>query len=114
MTFDEIKEKYPIGKILSINIHTNHKTLPYYSENDLESYKQEYNKVEPLDIPNLCMVYKIVEYRTVVEGWLFDGDEWEVVEDTWDGWRPYSQQELEKFEIEQIKREYQEEHKFEF
>ncbi|NLE05729.1 MAG: hypothetical protein GX638_13150, partial [Crenarchaeota archaeon] len=47
-------------------------------------------------------------------GWLFDGEEWRVAQDTWDGWVPYSEEALEHYEVDRLKREYLEAHILEF
>jgi hypothetical protein len=105
MTYEEIKEKYPIGKILCSKTIESHQTRAWYTQEDIAIYKQKYQKVEVFP-DNTCKCYQTDTYETKVEGWLFDGKKWRVVQGTWDGWVPYSEEELEQFEIDRLKREY--------
>ena len=113
MTYEEIKEKYPIGRILSSRTVENHYIRTWYTQGDIAIYKQKYQKVEVFP-DNTCKCYQTDIYETKVEGWLFDGEKWRVARDAWDGWVPYSEKELEQFEIERLKREYWEAHILEF
>ena len=113
MTYEEIKQKYPIGKILCSKTIDSHHTRDWYTQEDIAIYKQKYHKVEVFP-NNTCECYRTDTYETKVEGWLFDGEEWRVAKDTEDGWLPYSEKALEQFEIERLKREYLEAHILEF
>lgn len=84
---NELKEKYPIGTKLNYKQRKVFFNLPYYNENDLQKYKKQYLTVEILD-ENYCKVSEIEEKYNKVDGYLFDGEDWIVVEDTWDGWYP--------------------------
>ena len=113
MTYEEIKEKYPIGKILCSKTIDSHYIKAWYTQEDIIMYKQKYHKVEVFP-DNTCKCYRTDTYETKVEGWLFDGEEWRVVQDTWDGWVPYSEKALEQLEVDRLKREYLEAHILEF
>lgn len=113
MTYEEIKEKYPIGKVLCSKTIDSQHTRAWYTQEDIAIYKQKYRKVEVFP-NNTCECYQTDTYETKVEGWLFDGEKWQVVQDSWDGWVPYSEEELERFEIDRLKKEYWDVHILEF
>ena len=46
MTYEEIKEKYPIGKILSSRTIDSHHIKAWYTQEDIAVYKQKYHKVD--------------------------------------------------------------------
>lgn len=87
MTYEEISKKYPIGKVLTTTKVPIHEKLAWYSERDLEVYRREYERVV-VNSDNTCSCYGTRVYVDRVDGWLFDGEEWSVVERTWDGWVP--------------------------
>lgn len=84
-TYEELKEKYPIGSKLNCRTYPQYKNLPYYSENDLKIYKEIYEEVIVLD-ENYCRILTTKEEFDLVEGHLFDGEYWYPVEYTWEGW----------------------------
>lgn len=84
-TYEEIVEKLPIGKKINYKKRKYYTNLPYLSDNDLKAYKLQYGEIEILD-SNYCRVCMIIEQYDIVEGYLFDGEYWFPVKDTWDGW----------------------------
>ena len=84
-TYEELKDKYPIGTKVNCRTYTQYKNFPYYSDNDLKVYSQEYGEVTILD-ENYCRVLVKGEKFDIVEGHLFDGEYWYPVESTWEGW----------------------------
>lgn len=87
MTYEKISKKYPIGKVLATTTEPIHDELVWYNERDLEVYRRKYDKVV-VNSDNTCSCYGTHVYIDRVEGWLYDGEEWTVVENTWDGWVP--------------------------
>lgn len=113
MTFEEIKSKYPIGFILKsvpVNVHD---TKIYYNQKDLEIYRKQYTIVDVMPM-NICECYRTDILETKVEGWVFDGEDWAVAYNTWDGWQTYDDDELMEFEISRIKKDYWDKHPLEF
>ena len=97
MTFEEISTKYPVGKLLYRKINKIRRLAFWYSEQDKRIYQAKYPDAE--FAANGSVVYtdtSVSEKR--VEGWLFDGTEWHVVEDSWDGWVPLDQEDLDNYE----------------
>ncbi len=99
MTYEEISTNFPIGKIYDTSKKVIRHTHVWYSEADLMCYKRTYDEVQVLG-PNFCECVKTIVTNHIVEGWLFDGKEWYVAEDTWDGWIPIDMTEYTKGEIE--------------
>lgn len=113
MTYEEIKEKYPIGKVLYSKTRENVQMKFWYNPKDLEVYQQSYFKVEIFP-DNTCKCHQMITHEDKVEGWLYDGEEWRPAYDTWDGWRPYYDEHLEELEVKRLKEEYWDTHIFEF
>lgn len=104
MTYEEIKEKYPIGSVLHSIVTKVHHTNIYYTEEDIEIYKKNYLVVE-IYPNNICECYRNGLYEILVEAWLFDGKCWKVAyEDSEGYWRTYDDDELKRFEIEKLKK----------
>lgn len=113
MKYEEIISKYPIGMVLKFRHVQIHDTKFYYSPKDIEVYKNKYQSV--VTYPNnICECFRTDIVETKVEGWLFDGKEWYVAQDSLDGWIPYSEEELERFEVDRLKKEYWDAHILEF
>lgn len=84
-TFEEIKEKYPIGTKLNYKSWKICENRPYYCEKDLEMYRKYYGEVTVLD-ECYCRVIVTKERYDEVQGYLFNGKEWQIVQETHDGW----------------------------
>ena len=84
-TLEELKVKYPIGT--KINYRSCQKTdIRYYSSSaDLEIFKKLYNNIEILNNAQ-CRVWYTEEAYDEVEGYLFDGEYWYPVKNSYDGW----------------------------
>lgn len=87
MTYEEISTNFPIGKVYNTSRRVVRDINVWYSEKDLMCYKQDYDSVRVTG-PNICECVKTIVINYAVQGWLFDGKEWYVAEDTWDGWIP--------------------------
>lgn len=83
----ELQQKYPIGTEVNVVEQTYKRKLPYYCERDLIEYRRKYGKVEVLD-GVYCVVREKIRITETVDGYLFDGNKWVIVENTWDGWLP--------------------------
>lgn len=86
MTFEEVRNKYP----LCTNIKwTEEKWVEkyYYSNNDLIFYKNNCKEIQIIDdITVKCLVKSKAVPVSRVEGYLFNGETWLPVYETWDGW----------------------------
>ena len=97
MTYEEIKKKYPIGKIIKIFYSKEEIRTYYYTENDLKIYREKYGKVNIIN-DSVCSYIIKHCYEHKVEGWIFDGKEWMPAYDTWDGWIPIPKESLEEID----------------
>lgn len=97
MTYEELIQKYPIGKVLHEKVIENEDILPYYSEKDISAYRAKYDRVEVLNSKEV-KTYLTHNFSDVVEGYIFDGTEWYPAYDTWDGWVPYRKEDLKLWE----------------
>ena len=89
---EKLRIKYPIGTEVNIAEQILKRRLPYYCERDLIEYRRKYGNVEVLD--NVyCLVKEKIKLADTVDGYLFDGDKWIIVKDTWDGWLPINVEE---------------------
>ena len=84
---EKLRMKYPIGTEVNVVEQIHERKLPYYCERDLIEYRRKYGKVEVLD-DVYCLVKERIRIAETVDGYLFDGDKWIIVENTWDGWLP--------------------------
>ena len=101
-TLKELQEKYPIGTKLNCRKMVRYQNLPYYSNNDLKTYEKKYGGYTILD-ERYCRIRLEEEYYEQVQGYLFNGEEWVPVRDTWDGWVEIHnelEEELKKLSIE--------------
>ena len=101
MTYEEISKKYPIGKLLARVKNTYNKVGYWASQADKEYYANNYTNVSFDD--NGFVGYTEVcfkEYR--VEGWIVTDEGFFVAENTWDGWQPLEQDELDEIEAKGI------------
>ena len=98
--YEELKrlqQKYPIGTKVNVVEQIHERKLPYYCERDLIEYRRKYGNVEVLD--NVyCLVKEKIRISETVDGYLFDGDKWIIVENTWDGWIPINIEEEDRTE----------------
>ena len=83
----KLQQKYPIGTKVNVKEFKSRKQMPYYNEKDLIEYRRKYGKVTVLD-DSYCYAMETRVMCNVVEGYLFDGKQWRIVENTWDGWLP--------------------------
>ena len=88
-TLEELKEKFPIGTVYR-RIFQEIKNY-YYNENDKQAYSAIYYRVRILD-NNVCLCTEKIEYK--VDGYLFDGTSWYPAKQTWDGWEPIDEDEI--------------------
>ena len=97
MTYEEINTKYPVGKLLYRKIEKKRRCGFWASEHD----KRVFRAKDP-DAKFACngtvIYHETITSEKRVEGWLFDGSDWHVVEDSWDGWIPLDQEDLDEYE----------------
>ena len=88
-TYEELKEKFPIGTVYrrSEEIYKHH----YYNNEDINIYKKMYDKVVVIS-HKTCTCVRYNEYK--VDGYLFDGTGWYPAKQTWDGWEPIIEDEI--------------------
>ena len=97
MTYEEISTKYPIGKLLYRKIDNIKRRDFWASEQDVKIFLAK--DIDAQFTWNGEVIYTEKEVKTKhVEGWMFDGAEWYVAENGWDGWTPLDQEELDEYE----------------
>lgn len=97
MTYEEISEKYPIGKLLAREKIINNRVGYWVGQADKDFYLNNYTNVKFYD--NFFVEYTEIffkEYR--VEGWIVNSEGFFVAENTWDGWQSLDQDELDEIE----------------
>ena len=97
MTYDEISKKYPIGKLLARTVDYKWETGYCASIQDRKYFTDNFSLVRFYD--NGYVEYRVKiqkEYR--VQGWLVTDEGFFVAENTWDGWIPLDQDELDEIE----------------
>ena len=97
MTFEEISTKYPVGKLLYRKVEKERRCGFWASEHDKQIFRAKDPNAE-FAWNGTVIYYETVTSEKRVEGWLFDGKEWSVVEDTWDGWVALDEDDLAEYE----------------
>ena len=101
MTYEEIRTKYPVGKLLARTIDYTWKTGYWVGQADKEFYTKNYSFVRFYDNGNVEYKEKITkEYR--VQGWIVTNEGFFVAEETWDGWQPLDEDDLAEIEAKGI------------
>lgn len=101
MTYEEISKKYPIGKLLARTVDYKWETGYCASTQDRKYFTDNFSIVRFYD--NGYVEYKVKfqkEYR--VEGWIATDEGFFVAEQTWDGWQPLDQDDLDEIEAKGI------------
>ena len=97
MTFEEISTKYPVGKLLYRKVEKERRCAFWASEHDKQIFRAKDPNAEFL-WNGVVTYHETITSEKRVEGWLFDGKEWSVVEDTWDGWVALDEDDLAEYE----------------
>lgn len=97
MTFEEISTKHPVGKLLYRKVEKERRCGFWASEHDKQIFRAKDPNAE-FAWNGTVIYYEIITSEKRVEGWLFNGKEWSVVEDTWDGWVPLDEDDLAEYE----------------
>lgn len=92
-TLAELQETYPVGSALITYYYKDYALRFFYNEKDLKILNQQYDTVAIVD-KNVCQCWKTVEKAKIVEGYLYDGEYWRPAYNTWDGWLPYDEYDL--------------------
>lgn len=93
-TFEELKEKYPIGTKLNYSKTEYSQNFFFARPEDLIEYRKEYKKVEIIGKNTVKCTWDVKDYE-LVSGYIFDGKSWWPAEVTWDGWIPIHEEEEE-------------------
>lgn len=101
MTYEEISKKYPIGKLLARTKNIENKVGYWIGLADKEYYVNNYTDVYFHD--NGYVRYTEISFKEYrVEGWIATEEGFFVAENTWDGWQPLEQDELDEIEAKGI------------
>ena len=88
-TLQELEENFPVGKVYYEE--TVEHICWYYNDNDIYKYKEMYIKVEYINDETVKCTELI---QRKVEGYIFDGEYWYPAVDSWDGWYPIEECEI--------------------
>ena len=97
-TLAELQETYPVGSAFITYFRKEYALRFFYNEKDLEILKQQYDTVVIID-KNVCQCWQMVEQAKIVEGFLYDGEYWRPAYNTWDGWFPCNEDDLNEREV---------------
>lgn len=101
MTYEEISKKYPIGKLLARTKNIENKVGYWIGLADKEYYVNNYTNVYFHD--NGYVRYTEISFKEYrVEGWIVTDEGFFVAEQTWDGWQPLDQEDLDEIEAKGI------------
>ena len=101
MTYEEISTKYPIGKLLARTMDYKDGTGYWCTEEDKKFYLSRYNRVRFYDT-GYVEFREIVKKEYRVQGWICTSEGFFVAENTWDGWVPLDQDDLDEIEAKGI------------
>jgi len=91
-TLKQLREKHPIGSIYRICWNDIHEWCP--TPTDIYIFKQKHPNIRNFRLYDDGMVWceEKIEYK--VNGYLFDGESWYPAIQTWDGWIPIDEEEI--------------------
>ena len=89
---EKLRIKYPIGTKLNKKEYIEWHNKVYYTEKDLIEYRRRYGEVEILDDTYCRIKDKKVNYD-MVDGYLYDGNNWIIVKNYCGEWLPISVEE---------------------
>ena len=105
MTYEEISEKYPIGKLLARTVELKWRTGYWTTQADKDFYNKNYEYVRFYDNGNVEFKETYLkEYH--VQGWIATDEGFFVAENTWDGWQPLDEEDLAEIEARGIMYEF--------
>lgn len=88
MTFEEIS-KYPVGTVIDLGDVVKNFSGFWVSEKDKQLIQNQEKWIELTFNVDSTWEGKCIRKETyTVQGWLYDGYEWEIAESSWDGWAP--------------------------
>lgn len=87
---EEIQKEYPIGKPLHWAKEYTREVF-YYTEKDLEIYRQEYENVT-ITGENTCLITEPRRVISKVEGYIFYEGNFYPAYQTWDGWQIWTEE----------------------
>ena len=97
MTYEEISTKYPIGKLLCREITKEKRSAFWANETDKELYLKKYPDAQFTNNGGVIYTATFVNEKRV-EGWIVTNEGFFVAEDSWDGWQPLDEDDLEFYE----------------
>ena len=101
MTCEEIRTKYPIGKLLARELIYVDKIGYWATQADKEFYLAKYRKVSFDDNGYVSFTeLQTREYR--VQGWICTNEGFFVAEEGWDSWQPLDDDDLAEIEAKGI------------
>lgn len=96
-TLEELQKTFSIGTRLAEDFKYIDEENFWYRQEDLGYYRNIYEKVTVIS-DNVCLCRKKEYFYERVDGYLFDGEHWYPARNTWDGWLPFTEDELKKIE----------------
>lgn len=92
-TLEELQKELPMRGRYIYAINEASYSMAYYNKMDLEIYRKRYTKVEIID-DTTCICYEPYYSFVDIDGYIFDGISWYPAEETWDGWVPLGEEQI--------------------
>lgn len=91
-TLEELQQKHPINSIYKICWNDIHEWCP--TPVDVYVFKKRHPNIRNFHLNDDGVVRCQEKHESIVEGYLFDGEYWYPAIQTWDGWLPIDEKEL--------------------
>ena len=91
-TLEELQKEHPVGSVYQINWNNIYEWCP--TETDVKLFKQKHPNIRNFKQNSDGMVRCQEKHENKVDGYIFDGGYWYPAIQTWDGWQPIDEEEL--------------------
>lgn len=92
-TLERLQKEHPIGSVYQTNWNDIYEWCP--TETDVRLFKQKHPNIRNFRQNADGMVWCEEKNEQTVNGYIFDGKYWYLAIQTWDGWLPIDEEELE-------------------
>ena len=91
-TLEELQKEHPVGSVY--HIYWNDIYEWCYTETDIKLFKQKHPNIRNFKQNSDGMVWCQEKHENTVDGYIFDGKYWYPAIQTWDGWIPIDEEEI--------------------
>ena len=96
-TLEELQKEHPVGSVY--HIYWNDIYEWCYTETDVKLFKQKHPNIRNFKQNSDGMVWCQEKHENTVDGYIFDGKYWYPAIQTWDGWLPIDEEEINTIDI---------------